>query len=414
MKEIKHGKICPDDGENMMNNKAFFNASGKRCDYVKNGGGGTTASSKHKRNASIPNNKADKKPERIKQSKIDDLIDSCKKDWEIARRKKISRKERDGANMKIYDRLKGYFTKASKKRTGSKIIQTLFKYGNPKLKDSIFDEIYDDVPELCVCQFSVFVLEKLLTTKYLNRILKIVCSNHTKILTNRIGAFFFDKLYQAAKPSDQENIVKAFLGNEIKLFYNNSQLCDIPNDKFNFEALIEKIINKGLTNLEIAHVIIYYHILHFNNDEDARVFCNTLVPFFVDFLHTNKGQDISVRILNSCEDKKVIIEKISMFINNIIENPFTHSIVVDAIGHVDRKCAKEYIFRPIKENISTFIKIDGFDNFCLKLIETNNFDYLKRRFLRKVKKYGDEYLSKYDEVLKRLNTSVDDAGDNTE
>lgn len=341
----------------------------------------------------------------IQKSKTNELIDECKLDWEVARKKKCLKAEREKAISRIYERLKLNFVKVLRKRTGSKIVQTFFKYGNAEIKDKIFEEVYDKIPELSVCSFSIFFLQKLIPTKYFVRISETVARNYKKILTSRVGAFYFDDVYQKMNQKQKENFIKEILGNEIKIFYNDRKLKEIPNEKLNFDHLIGKILSKGLANLEIAHDLFYYHLLHFKEEDERNAFYKTLSRFFVDLLHTENGKAVACQIVESKQGEKRVVKKTGEYIANIVEDVSVYDILFRIIQESKEKYVNKYILKPIKGNMNTFLQKKNFDQFLLLLIEKNKFEKLQKRFLKEIKKNKKLHAEKFEPVLKKITES---------
>ncbi|ELA47624.1 hypothetical protein VCUG_00947 [Vavraia culicis subsp. floridensis] len=338
----------------------------------------------------------------MQKSKTNELIDQCKKDWEISRRKKVAKSEREDANKRIVKILKGHFYQVLRKRTGSKIVQTLFKYGNATLKDQIFDEIYRYIPELCQCSFSIFFLQKLVDSKYLGKVFEMLKKEHRKILTSRVGAFYFDEVYQRMKVVQKGEMIKEIMGSEAKIFYGGKPLEDIPKEKFNFEAILQKMMDKGLTNLEIMHDLIYYHLMHFNDADERRVFMKGLSLFFVDLLHTQRGKSIAFELLRTSENKKKIFKKTGEYISKMVENAFVHDVLLELIQNGDDKYVLRYILKPIKTGMDVFLNTDNFDLFLLKLIDAHKFEVLKNKFMKAYKKNEKVYALRYEKVVGKL------------
>ncbi|ELQ76795.1 Puf family RNA-binding protein [Trachipleistophora hominis] len=349
-----------------------------------------------------PYNKSPGISKSIQKSKTNEMIDLCKKDWEISRKKKVPKINREDANTRIYKTLKGHFYKVLKKRTGSKIAQTLFKYGSATLKDQIFEEIYKHIPELCQCSFSIFFLQKLLNTKYLAKVFELMKKNYRKILTSRVGAFYFDEVYQHVNVAQKEEIIKEIMGNEVKIFYGGKPLQEIPSEKFNFEVILDKLMNKGLTNLEITHDLIFYHLMHYTDTNERASFMKTLSSFFVDLLHTERGKSIAHQLLKENENHKILFKKTGEYIARMVENVFVHDILLEMIRHGKEKYVSKYILKPLRTSMDVFLNTNNFDHLLLELINMHKFEILRDKFTKTYKRNEEIYALKYEKVFKKL------------
>merc|ERR1712178_361905 len=205
---------------------------------------------------------------------------------DLKRNFRKSKFEKDTAHktiQSIMKRVTGNITPILRKRTGSKMLQSVFKYANDDTKEQIFEEIKGEIPNLISCSFSVFFLQKLLATKYFNQIVEILGKYHKKIITDRVGAFLLDEAYQKLKRGPQKDFIKHLLGDKVRVFYANKKLMEIPAKELEFGNITRKMMDKGLTNLTIAHDLIHLHIDHFESQEDRQLYVRGLVEFFVDF-----------------------------------------------------------------------------------------------------------------------------------
>ena len=72
------------------------------------------------------------------------------------------------------------------------------------------------------------------------------------------------------------------MGNKTQVFYaKKTRLMDIPSKEFDFEVIIRKMLDKGLTNLTIGHDLINLHISHFENLEEQKIYVKGLLEFFL-------------------------------------------------------------------------------------------------------------------------------------
>ncbi|KRH95139.1 Puf family RNA-binding protein [Pseudoloma neurophilia] len=344
----------------------------------------------------------DKENKKIQISKINEIIDSCKDDWEIARLKKCDREKRQEAIGKIFAKIKGNVAAMLKKRTGSRLLQTIFKFTDEKTKDEIFNEIKSEITMLANCSFGIFFLQKLLKTKYFFEIVDVLAKNHKKLIADRVGAFFLDEVYQTLKKGPQKDFLKRLMGNKAQVFYSKTKLMDIPPKEFDFESIIRKMLDKGLTNLTIGHDLINLHISHFEKEEDKKIYVKGLLEFFVDFLHTINGRKIVNMILEDKTNLKSVIKQVGDHLTSLISSEDSRTVLFSIIekseAEEDEKLKEtlvkdvtKYIFKPIKENIETFLNTENFDLFVVKLIELKKFEYLQSKFIKEIQKKDSDY-----------------------
>lgn len=328
--------------------------------------------------------KIDPETKKIQISKVNSIIDDCKEDWEIARMKKGDKDKRDETIKRIFHKIEGHIAAILKKRTGSKMLQTIFKFGTHEIKDKIFDEIRGDISGLTNCSFSIFFLQKLLYTKYFQEIITILVDNHKKIITDRVGAFYLDEAYQKLKKGPQKDFLKNFLGNKAQLFYSNTKIMDIPAKEFDFEHIMRKMLDKGLTNLTIGHDLLHLHLSHFEDPEERKLYLNGLLEFFVDFVHTINGRKITIELLEDSNNHKIIIKQVSEHLMDFLSSEKSLEILFLLLAKIEQKEIQKYVLKPIKQNMETFLKNLNFHIFISKLIEIEKFDYLKEKFLKLV------------------------------
>lgn len=338
----------------------------------------------------------------IQHNKINSLIHDCKADWEIVRLKKCERNKRDETIHRILERFKGNYSKILRKRTGSRIFQSIFKYSNTEMKEIIFTEIRSDIPDLINCSFSIFFLQKLLSTSYFHQIVEIVTKNYKKIIADRVGSFFVDEIYQKMKTYQKKEFLKSILGNKGAVFYSNKKLDEIPLKELNYEDITRKMLDKGLSNLMIAHDMIKLHISHFEDLEERKVYLRGLVEFFIDFLHTENGRIIADQIFDEEINHKKITKQVGEHLESIISSDYSQDFLIKIIQNCDEKYVKKYILQVIKGNIDTFCNVKLFDAFIMELIKIDQIDYLKEKLVKEINKKGMNYSVELREIAGKL------------
>ena len=155
------------------------------------------------------------------------------------------------------------------------------------------------------------------------------------------------------------------MGNKAQVFYaKKTRLMDIPSKEFDFEVIIRKMLDKGLTNLTIGHDLINLHISHFENLEEQKIYVKGLLEFFVDFTHTINGRKVVNMILEDNTNLKSVIKQVGDHSSGLITSENSREILFSIIEKSEAeddaelkethtKEVTKYIFKPIKENIET-------------------------------------------------------------
>merc|ERR1711915_328326 len=146
------------------------------------------------------------------------------------------------------------------------------------------------------------------------------------------------------------------------------------------------MMDKGLTNLTIAHDLIYLHIYHFEDLNERQTYVRGLVEHFVDFVHTINGRKITDLILKDEINRKKVIKKVGEHVSDMIQTESSQDVLIDMISICEQKDIQKYILKTIRGNMDTFCNTKQFDLFVCKLIEKNQFEYLKEKFLKEVTK----------------------------
>ncbi|KAK1347914.1 hypothetical protein CWI37_0396p0030 [Hamiltosporidium tvaerminnensis] len=311
---------------------------------------------KHTKDILTPSNhnKDEKTKENRKKNSnesLDDVESDVKKEWEKARLKNISSSERNISINLIYKKMKGKFSKASRRRDFSKLIQSLIKYGNVEIYTNIFEEIKDKIIELTCCRYGRFIIEKFITRnfKIREKIGNIFKKNCKILICDRIGISIFNNLYLSLKYHERNEIIKSLMGNEINLLFNKNKLDEIPIEKIKLNEIYYKITRKGITNYQIAHDIIFYHLKTLNENEQEAVL-KELKEFMVDLLHTRSGIKISDKILLKSFDKKEILKNLKPYFNKIVMDSNGVIFYLRVMSICNEKDLQKYFYKNLRKN----------------------------------------------------------------
>ncbi|TBU11372.1 hypothetical protein CWI38_1243p0030 [Hamiltosporidium tvaerminnensis] len=313
---------------------------------------------KDKHTKDIPKPSKHNKDEKTKENRkknsnesLDDVESDVKKEWEKARLKNISSSERNISINLIYKKMKGKFSKASRRRDFSKLIQSLIKYGNVEIYTNIFEEIKDKIIELTCCRYGRFIIEKFITRnfKIREKIGNIFKKNCKILICDRIGISIFNNLYLSLKYHERNEIIKSLMGNEINLLFNKNKLDEIPIEKIKLNEIYYKITRKGITNYQIAHDIIFYHLKTLNENEQEAVL-KELKEFMVDLLHTRSGIKISDKILLKSFDKKEILKNLKPYFNKIVMDSNGVIFYLRVMSICNEKDLQKYFYKNLRKN----------------------------------------------------------------
>lgn len=248
------------------------------------------------------------------------LIKEMNMEFEIARIKKMERSKRSESLSKIFSMCSGNFVKLCFKRNTSKIIQCIIKYGSRGMIDQIFNEILADLQIVISKPFGKFVAEKLYqkNKRFQDAMFVVLQKNIKNILTDRISIHFLDDFY-----SDLENkaiFLEGLYLNERDILYKETE---VPLEMIEIEFTINKMISKGLLNLEISHDVfeLFIRILKAKK-RDLKSFLLSISEFIPDLLYTKNGLKISIMIYEVNNDLASIYKSIEPYFLKIATDEY--------------------------------------------------------------------------------------------
>lgn len=184
------------------------------------------------------------------------LLKELNKEYEIARLRKLDKTTREESIKKIYNKCKDNFVSLCTKRSSSKIIQCLIKYGDEKMIESIFNEIKESVKEIICRPFGSFVFEKLYKFDYCKKLIK---ENAKFLICDRIGVEFLNTIYK----HDRKVIEGVWLTEKLLTSENIGMIS--------IKEVCEKLVKKEMFKYEIAHDIIFLGAVRCKNNTERKL-----------------------------------------------------------------------------------------------------------------------------------------------
>ncbi|KAM0688087.1 hypothetical protein COBT_000655 [Conglomerata obtusa] len=232
-----------------------------------------------------------------------DFLKSLNQEYETTRVKKLNKTARQESLEKLFKACQGKFVILCTKRSSSKVIQCLLKYGGDTMKAEIFNEIKNDILNILCRPFGRFVVEKLFCYEPCTKIVK---ENVKQLVCDRIGIDFVEWAYKKDK-----TMIEGLWCKEVEIL---GGLGDISPAFDNVRQISVKLLRKEMFEYEIAHDIIYLNLILAKNKNMNLNEINKILQ--KDFIDIEEFENIKGSNLFDKELQNIILEKLEMFLTS--------------------------------------------------------------------------------------------------
>lgn len=290
-----------------------------------------------------------------------EILEVVKKTWEECRRTDVPAEDRQSLTEELFAGLKGHFVESLVKNDGSRIVQTLIKYGTLEQRVAVVDELKGHFLELSRNPYGKHIIDKLLQSCPSSRsmIVSEFSGSLGKCLRHRHASSVIDTIYSDhCKVAMRNDLMHEFYGKEFVLFkdYAGVDLEGIlsrhPEKKATIIArirtAIDSVLSKETTAL-VNHSIVHRLILDYCSHEDhgkLRQWIPTIADTLAEIVHTQDGARAAV-LLVACagaKERKAMIKACKPYMQKMIKDEYAHQVVMAFLSFVDDTVLLEKTF----------------------------------------------------------------------
>jgi pumilio family protein 6 len=264
----------------------------------------------------------------------------------------------------IYSKTKGKIPEIANNHKGSRIVQSLLKYGTEEQINSVFAECAPKLAILAKSLYGNFLIRKLIEkTKKEDypQLLQNIKGQVTSLARHPVGSQILEHLYHAAKGEQRAQMQAEFYGGEFVHFLNASSMTkkegknnnkepttlkDIllqkpamqrQNTLKNISRAILPILEKGLVSPLIVHKVLKEYLLVGGASLRAEAANSIAAPAFLRLFHTREGATATNVMLSyaGAKQRKQVLKALKTQVWRVSQDECAHSTIMTLIDCVD-------------------------------------------------------------------------------
>ena len=312
----------------------------------------------------VPLGQKDSKKQRALLKPFGQVVQEAKEIWNKLRQKDLEKDVRDGFVEKIMGLIKGKIWEIVSRHDASRVIQTLFQYGNVEVQEAICGELKGHYLELSMSAYGHFMLKSMLRHGKEKQRMEIIDAfkNHfAKLATHVTGASVLELLFQnrsgrafqreILSRKKYQLLAREFYGREFLLFCNDKDM-DIktylrknPDKKDgilgDMRKLLNKQIGKGIHHLEFSQSFLAEYFDLWNELSDSAANLEDMFPSLIEgtlqLASTSPGITVMINVLThgNAKIRKQILKQLRGRGNDVGIHQNGYLLVLKIIDCVD-------------------------------------------------------------------------------
>ena len=264
----------------------------------------------------------------------------------------------------IYSKTKGKIPEIANNHKGSRIVQSLLKYGTEEQINSVFAECAPKLAILAKSLYGNFLIRKLIEkTKKEDypQLLQNVKGQVTSLARHPIGSQILEHLYHSAKGEQRAQMQAEFYGGEFVHFSNANAMTKKDGKNANKEPptlkdiLLQKpamqrqntlknisrsilpILEKGLVSPLIVHKVLKEYLLVGGASLRAEAANSIAAPAFLRLFHTREGATATNVMLSyaGAKQRKQVLKALKTQVWRVSQDECAHSTIMTLMDCVD-------------------------------------------------------------------------------
>lgn len=279
-----------------------------------------------------------------------DLIENAKKSWEELRRLDLPAAKKKKICDDLMKMVVGKVKNLSLVHDSSRVIQCLIQYGTEEQRGIIFEELKNDICELCKLKYAKYVVRKLIHygTKELRAQLFTSFHGHVrKLIRHKEASDIIEYAFNEYATAPQRlAILEEFYGPTFSMFKERvhqslDQIMEEQPEKKEMvirsmrEALMP-LIDKEILSYSLVHKV-FHDFFAYADDKSKKEMIEGLREHIPNLVHTKDGTRVAMHCVwsGSTKDRKVIIKSLKTHVVKICKEEFGHLLLLAIFDTVD-------------------------------------------------------------------------------
>jgi pumilio homology domain family member 6 len=360
----------------------------------------TTPSRKRvEREGEIKNDKELKRQKRATRrsgKRYYEVVEEAKKLWEVARQtnaEHVDEVKRSAAVKKLHTLLKGKIMAVVQRHDASRIVQTLLKHGDERIRTSVIEELAPSTAQLAMSYYGKFLVIKMLRygkDEARRLVLKQIKGRVHKLLMNKDGAQLVEHLYDelSSRAARDMIIMRELYGPEYVLFTRTPGSVEhLQNDAAAREKVVRfmarviaALCNKGPAQMELA--VVHRLVADFfklADDRQRMEMAEELREVVIHMLHSKHGWWVGVQAVRygNAKDRKIIVRQFQNYVGRVATEEYGCRVLTACLSTVDDTVLlRKQILAPLVAELDAHVRHRYASQPLLHLLAPDNAAYV--------------------------------------
>ncbi|XP_068430849.1 pumilio homolog 3 isoform X1 [Clinocottus analis] len=300
------------------------------------------------------------------------IICQCKKLWGDLRRKKCDNELKMKLMTELHDLVRGKMKQMAFAHDSVRVLQCFIQFGSHEQRQEVFEELKDDVVDLCKSQYGKHVVKKLLM--YGNKelvacVMKKFRGHVRTMLRHAAASSIIEYAYNdKAVLSQRLMLTQGLYGNTFTICKSSvcntiEKVAEANPDKLN--NIIDEM-KQTLTPMAQKEQVIKHSLVHkvfldffmFAPDKPKMEMIESIRESVVYMAHTHDGARVAMHCLwhGTAKDRKVIIKTMKTYMVKFATGEFGHLVLLAMFDCVDdTKLVKQAVLSEILSSLDEVI-----------------------------------------------------------
>ncbi|KAK3766895.1 hypothetical protein RRG08_040418 [Elysia crispata] len=292
----------------------------------------------------------EKRQERRMTKNNYNLISTAKRCWEDLRRADLPAEKKKKICDDLMGLLKGKIKELSMVHDSSRVVQCVVQYGSEPQRSSIFEEVKNDICDLCKSKYAKFVVRKLINYGSKEMKAQIFLCFHgqiRKLIKHKEASEIIEYAYNEFATAPQRMAIhEEFYGPTFSLFKNQvyqslDQIMTEQPEKRDMvirsmKETLTPLVDKDLLSYSLVHKVFLDFFIH-ADDKSKKEMIEVLREHMPSFLHTRDGTRVAMQCIwsGSAKDRKISLKSLKTHVAKVCMEEQGHLLLLAIFDCVD-------------------------------------------------------------------------------
>ncbi|XP_077479379.1 pumilio homolog 3 [Stigmatopora argus] len=379
---------------------------------------------KYKTDEELKKNRSQKKKDLKKSRQEADrkdmyqIINDAKKLWGDLRLKKCDKDLKSNKMKELHELVKGKYKQMAYAHDSVRVLQCFIQWGSHEQRQEVFDELKDDIIDLCKSQYGRHVVKKLLmygNKELIAAVMQTFKGNVRPLLRHAAASGIIEYAYNdKAVLAQRLMLTEELYGNVFTILKSSicntiEKVAEANPDRLNQIITDMKQILTPMAQKEqvIKHSLVHKVFLDFflfSADQQKAEMIESIRESVVYMAHTHDGARVAMHCLwhGTNKDRKVIIKTMKTYMVKFATGEFGHLVLLAIFDCVDdTKLVKQTVLAELLSSLEEVISNKYGKKVLLYLLSPRDPAHLLPEIIKVLERGDGNAHSKKDAALRR-------------